>query len=128
MTEMKEENARHFMEKVSKWQYVGYCDKEQAVIAFPLSPDDFNAFREKARLNGYMIPDLLVILMRDYVEGHKGDAPESFSKGADEDEEAPECCEEVGDLWRFYEDLAHEVDDLKDDVRALRRALSRLRC
>ena len=99
---------------------ISFCTEDSAGIAFAMTPEDYTAFYSAASMNGYMISDLLVILMRDYVEKHRGMTPEDIS-GSDD---AEECCDEVHDLFRMYGELADQVDDIDEQVRFIRRVLS----
>ena len=119
------EDARELIDDLRRGKGFSFCNEDSAGIAFAMTPEDYTAFYSAASINGYMISDLLVILMREYAETHKN-RPDV--EDPEEDENVPECCQDIADLFRLYAELGQEVDDIKDEVRFIRRVLSCRRC
>ena len=119
------EDARKLIEDLQNGKGFSFCTEDAAAIAFAMTPEDYKAFYSAASMNGYLIPDLLVILMREYTEAHKKPAD---VEDQEEGENVPECRQEIADLFRMYAEIGQEVDDLKDEVRFVRRVLACRRC
>ena len=107
------EDARKLIEDLQNGKGFSFCTEDAAAIAFAMTPEDFTAFYSAASMNGYMISDLLIILIRKYIEANKMPVTE----------ESAVCCDEINELFRMNAELERDVADLKDEVRIIRTML-----